>query len=153
MPPKFDPNDPAVAELIASFEAIGLSKPKATDAARNPKNAATLKEIVDQNDLKGKGLNEKQAALVATLAVQAGNLGSTERAHIVTGISEGKLKSVDQVSGMRVCSQNGSTSDNTDIPSRCEIPGSARSTGERRRVRQGMRRGFVPIHSTCTKFY
>ncbi|KAG8982735.1 hypothetical protein FRB90_006592, partial [Tulasnella sp. 427] len=97
MPPKFDPNDPAVAELIASFQAIGLSKPKATDAARNPKNAATLKEIVDENDLKGKGLNEKQASLVATLAIQAGNLGSTERSYVVSGVSDGKLKSVDQV--------------------------------------------------------
>ncbi|KAG8932593.1 hypothetical protein FRC01_013088 [Tulasnella sp. 417] len=98
MPPKFDPNDPAVAELIASFEAIGLSKPKATDAARNAKNAATLKEIAEQTNLKDKGLNEKQASLVATLAIQAGNLGSTERAYIVTGIAECKLKSVDQIS-------------------------------------------------------
>lgn len=99
MPPKFDPKDPAVASLIATFQTLGLSSSKATDAARNPKNAAILKEIVDSNDLSSRGLDEKRAALVATLAIQSGNLGEKERSYVVDAIVDGRLKSVDQVSG------------------------------------------------------
>ncbi|KAG8998880.1 hypothetical protein FRB93_013447 [Tulasnella sp. JGI-2019a] len=98
MPPKFDPKDPVIAELIASFQAIGLSSAKATDAARNPKNAAALKGLIVTNDLTAASLDEKRASLIATLAIQTGNLGEKERAYAVDAIVNGRLKSVDQVS-------------------------------------------------------
>lgn len=100
MPPKFDPKDPAIAELIATFQTIGLSSAKATDAARNPKNAAVLKDLIVANSLNATALDEKRASLVATLAIQAGNLGEPERTFAVDAIVDGRLKSVDQVSGV-----------------------------------------------------
>lgn len=99
MPPKFDPKDPAVAELIATFRTIGLSPSKATDAARNPKNAAALRDLIVANSLNAAPLDEKRASLIATLAIQAGGLGEGERTYAVDAIVDGRLKSVDQVSG------------------------------------------------------
>ncbi|KAG8901297.1 hypothetical protein FRB99_005412 [Tulasnella sp. 403] len=98
MAPKFDPSDPVIAELIATFEGVGLTKSKATDAARNPKNAAVLKELVDQNNLQSKSLDEKKASLVASFAISGGRLGQAERTYVVDAIADGRLKSVDQVS-------------------------------------------------------
>ncbi|KAG8883463.1 hypothetical protein FRB97_006591 [Tulasnella sp. 331] len=98
MPPKFDPKDPAIAELIATFQTIGLSPSKATDAARNPKNAALLKDLIVTNSLHATSLDEKRASLIATFAIQAGSLGENERTYVVKAIVDGRLKSVDQVS-------------------------------------------------------
>jgi glutaminyl-tRNA synthetase len=99
MPAKFDPSNPQVAELIASFESIGLSKSKATDAARNPKSAIVLKELIESRTLPESALDEKTAALVSGLASQCGALGPDERAFVVHAITEGKLKTADQISG------------------------------------------------------
>ena len=45
MPPKFNPDDPETAELIMLFQTIGFSKAKATETAKNAKNASALKEL------------------------------------------------------------------------------------------------------------
>ncbi|KZS88346.1 glutaminyl-tRNA synthetase [Sistotremastrum niveocremeum HHB9708] len=97
MPPKFDPTDPETSALISLFQTIGLSGPKATDAARNPKNAASLKELIEQNDLKESGLTEKDGALIAGLAVSGAKLGLAERSYAARAIVDGRLKTTDQV--------------------------------------------------------
>lgn len=99
MPPKFDPTDPETSALISLFQTIGLSGPKATDAARNPKNAASLKELIEQNDLKESGLTEKDGALIAGLAVSGAKLGLAERSYAARAIVDGRLKTTDQVTG------------------------------------------------------
>ncbi|KDN48115.1 hypothetical protein RSAG8_03131, partial [Rhizoctonia solani AG-8 WAC10335] len=97
MPPKFDPNDPAVAELISQFQSIGLSSSKATEAARGAKTAASLKELILAHGLESKGLDEKQGTLVASLAVQGAKLGETEKTYIVNAIVDHRLKSGEQL--------------------------------------------------------
>ena len=99
MAPKFNPADPAVAELISTFQSIGLTPSKATDAARNPKNAALLKETIEQNSLSDRNLDEKQGALVAVLAIHGSKLAAPERTYIVEAILDERLKNVDQVTG------------------------------------------------------
>ncbi|KDQ20591.1 hypothetical protein BOTBODRAFT_40718 [Botryobasidium botryosum FD-172 SS1] len=98
MAPKFDPKDPAVAALIESFQSIGLSSAKATEAARNAKNAAALKSLIDEHSLADKGLDEKQGVLLSYFAVQGSKLGDLERRYVVDAIVDGRLKSNEQVS-------------------------------------------------------
>jgi glutaminyl-tRNA synthetase len=99
MPPKFDPNDPATAELITSFQSIGLSSSKATEAARSSKNAALLKDLIARHHLADKGLNEKQATLVASLATQGDKLGEGEKEYAIGAIVDHRLKTSEQLSG------------------------------------------------------
>src|ERR1700742_1651198 len=101
MPPKtkFDPNDPAVASIIAQFQSIGLTQAKATDVARNPKNATSLRELVEQNSLQDKGLDPKRGSLLTTLAVSGQQVDHSGRNYICNAIIDGRLKSEDQVSG------------------------------------------------------
>lgn len=90
--------------LISQFKSLGLSQAKAVEAAKSPKSAAILKDLIEKYALvneKG-GLDEKQASLVVALS---GNLakseatGEAEQKYMLDKILEGKLKSVDQVSG------------------------------------------------------
>ena len=87
------------AELIELFRRIGLTQSKAAEAAKSPKNAATLKNIIEKNDLAAKNLDEKTAVLLASVAVASSKLAEKEREYAVDAILDGRLKSTDQVSG------------------------------------------------------
>ncbi|RDX53657.1 glutaminyl-tRNA synthetase [Lentinus brumalis] len=95
MAPKADA--PETAELIDLFKKIGLTQSKAAEAAKSPKSATTLKGIIESHDLVNKNLDEKQAVLLATLAVQGSKLGDAERSYAVSAILDGRLKTTDQV--------------------------------------------------------
>ena len=81
------------------FKALGLTQAKAAEAAKSPKSAATLKDIIDTHGLAGKNVEEKQAVLLAALAVAGSKLAIPERSYAVDAILNGRLKSTDQVSG------------------------------------------------------
>ena len=98
MPPKGD--SPETAELIELFKSLGLTQSKAAEAAKSPKSAAILKDIIETNKLLEKQIEEKQAVLLASLAVQGSKLGERERQYAVAAILDGRLKTTDQVSGM-----------------------------------------------------
>ncbi|EJF62807.1 glutaminyl-tRNA synthetase [Dichomitus squalens LYAD-421 SS1] len=95
MAPKADA--PETAELIELFKKIGLTQSKAAEAAKSAKSASTLKGIIESHDLVNKDLDEKQAVLLAALAVQGAKLGDGERSYAVAGILDGRLKTTDQV--------------------------------------------------------
>ncbi|QRV72629.1 glutamyl-tRNA synthetase [Ceratobasidium sp. AG-Ba] len=97
MPPKFDPNDPAVAELISLFQSIGLSPPKATEAARS-KSAPVLKDLAQTHDLSKKKLDEKQALSIQSVATQGAKLGPAEKGYLVDAIVDRRIKSPEQLS-------------------------------------------------------
>ncbi|KAA1466688.1 glutamine-tRNA ligase [Dentipellis sp. KUC8613] len=88
---------PETEANIALFKTIGLTQAKAAEAAKSPKSAAVLKELIEQHDLASKGLDEKQAVLVAALAVQSAKLAEAERAYVLGAVLDARLKSVDQV--------------------------------------------------------
>ncbi|GJE84275.1 glutaminyl-tRNA synthetase [Phanerochaete sordida] len=95
MPPKATSAD--TAELVELFKSIGLTQSKAAEAAKSPKSATTLKDIINTKQLAGKNLDEKTAVLLAALAVQGNKLGADERGYAVDAILDGRLKSTDQV--------------------------------------------------------
>lgn len=99
MPPKFNPDDPETAELIMLFQTIGFSKAKATETAKNAKNASALKEIIQKNDLSSRNVDDKKGSLLAGLASQGSKLGGAEKQYITEAILDGRLKSTEQVSG------------------------------------------------------
>lgn len=99
MPPKFDPNDPAIAELILLFKSSGISEVKTLEAVRNPKTSAALKQLVLDNRFDDKPLDDKSASLVASLASQGSKLSDDERNYIARAIADGRLKTNDQLSG------------------------------------------------------
>lgn len=89
---------------ISLFQSLGLSKPKASEAAKNAKSAAILRNLILSHDLASESglLGEKRAVLIAALAVQltkAPNVDDAKQGYIVKAIREEKLKSVDQVNG------------------------------------------------------
>ncbi|KAI0772040.1 glutaminyl-tRNA synthetase [Trametes elegans] len=96
MAPKADA--PETAELIELFKKIGLTQSKAAEAAKSPKSAGTLRNIIESHDLVNKTLDDKQAVLLAALAVQGSKLGDAERSYAVNAILDGRLKTTDQVS-------------------------------------------------------
>ena len=97
MAPKGDA--PETAELIELFKKIGLTQAKAAEAAKSAKGASTLKSIIETHDLVNRGLDEKQAVLLAALAVQGSKLGDAERNYAVGAVLDGRLKTTDQVAG------------------------------------------------------
>lgn len=99
MPPKFDPNDPAIAELILLFKSSGISEVKTLEAVRNPKTSAALKQLVLDNRFDDKPLDDKGASLLASLASQGSKLDDDERNYIARAIAGGRLKTNDQLSG------------------------------------------------------
>ena len=93
-PPKG--TSPAYVDL---FKSIGLSQAKASEAAKNAKSAALLQDLIERHALTGGRIDEKQAGLVAALAVQGAKVGEDERGYVVNAIIDGRLKSTDQVNG------------------------------------------------------
>jgi glutaminyl-tRNA synthetase len=96
MPPK---SSPETEELISLFKSVGLSQAKAAEAAKSPKSAAVLKDLIARHDLATKGLEEKQASLMAALAVGSPKLDDAQRDYIVGAVLDSRLKTVDQVNG------------------------------------------------------
>lgn len=105
MAPKADV--PETAELIQLFKKIGLTQAKAAEAAKSPKSASTLKGIIESHDLINKNLDEKQAVLLAALAVQGSKLGDGERTYAVAAILDGRLKTTDQAGGELLMFESG----------------------------------------------
>lgn len=97
---KFDANDPTVLATISLFTSIGVTNVKAIETARNPKNTASLKEIIDRNELTIRELEEKQGNLILHLAVQGTKIGRDEQDYVVQAVVEGRLKTTEQVTGM-----------------------------------------------------
>lgn len=90
------------AEFIPLFKTIGLNDSKAAEAAKSPKSAAILKELIESNPSITQGVEEKKASLIVSLSSslsKADAVGTEERASIVGKILDGSLKSVDQVAG------------------------------------------------------
>ncbi|KAL4076149.1 glutaminyl-tRNA synthetase [Scleroderma citrinum] len=90
----------AAENSIDLFKSIGLPQSKAAEAAKNPKSAAILRDLIDSHNLALAGLSDKQAVLVSALAVQLSksqNIGAGERTYVVKAVLEEKLKSVDHV--------------------------------------------------------
>lgn len=96
---KFDATDPNVQSLLSHFQAINLSSTKANETVRNPKSANSLKEIIDRNNLTKANLEEKQGNLVLQLALQGLKLDAVQQDYIVKYVTDGKLKSGDQIGG------------------------------------------------------
>ncbi len=99
-PSKPDSSNP----LISLFKSLGLSQAKAAEAAKSPKSAAILKELIEKYSLVSDqgGLDEKHANLVVALSgslTKSESIGDAEQKYIIDKILEDKLKSVDQVSG------------------------------------------------------
>jgi glutaminyl-tRNA synthetase len=87
---------------IGLFKSIGLSQTKANEAAKSPKSASILQDLIEQNSLVG-SLDEKQAALVASLAGQLAkspNVTDDAKRYLIEAIRSGRLKTVDQLTGL-----------------------------------------------------
>lgn len=110
MPPKAT-NPAETAKLIELFKSIGLTQSKAAEAAKSPKGASTLQDIIEKKQLVGKNLDEKASVLLASLAVASAKLGESERDYAVDAILDGRLKSTDQVSGACLPCDHESTAD------------------------------------------
>ncbi|KAJ3576183.1 hypothetical protein NP233_g605 [Leucocoprinus birnbaumii] len=86
--------------LVSLFQSIGLTQAKALEAAKSPKPAAILKDIVEQHDLVSKKPGEKEAGLLVGLASalnKAQNATNVERDYVLRRILNGDLKTIDQV--------------------------------------------------------
>ncbi|KAH9972938.1 glutamine-tRNA ligase [Lactifluus volemus] len=88
---------PETAAYIELFKSIGLTQAKAAEAAKSAKSAALLQRLIEKHELTGGRIDEKQAGLVAALAVQGAKMEEDERGYIVDAIIHGRLKSNDQV--------------------------------------------------------
>lgn len=102
-PPKPKADAASTGPLIDLFKSLGLPQPKATEAAKNPKSAEILRELIEVPgyNLSGKTLDEKPAVLIAAFAglLAKNDLGTCEREYVCDAIVDGRLKSVDQVTG------------------------------------------------------
>ncbi|KAI0265828.1 glutamine-tRNA ligase [Gloeopeniophorella convolvens] len=97
-PPKgAPPLSPETSADIELFKSIGLPQAKAAEAAKSARSAAALRELIAQHELAGR-IDERQAVLVAALAVQAQRIGDDARGYVVGAIIDERLKSTDQVS-------------------------------------------------------
>jgi len=97
-PPKGTP--PETAAYIDLFKSIGLTQAKASEAAKSAKSAALLQGLIERHALTGGRIDEKQAGLVAALAVQGAKIREAEQGYVINAIIDGRLKSTDQVNGM-----------------------------------------------------
>ncbi|KAI0306840.1 glutamine-tRNA ligase [Multifurca ochricompacta] len=97
-PPKGAPvASPETETYIDLFKSIGLTHAKAAEAAKSAKSAAVLQGLIERHALTGGRIDEKQAGLVAALAVQGVRIGEDERGYVVNAIVDRRLKSTDQV--------------------------------------------------------
>jgi glutaminyl-tRNA synthetase len=99
-----DKADPALDPVVPLLKSIGLSEAKAVEAAKSPKIAAELKDIIEAYGLntRAERLDDKQAGLIVALAgqlVKADTIAEEKRAYVVRKITDAQLKSVDQVAG------------------------------------------------------
>jgi len=88
--------------LISLFKSIGLTQAKAAEATKSPKAATTLKDLIAKYSLTTRGLDEKQAGLIAALAgqlIKSSNVDGEKEEYVLNKILDGSLKSVDQVLG------------------------------------------------------
>ena len=100
MTPKPTPTTEEIDRLAAKFATIGLNQAKAKDAAKSPKIAEPLKDLVETFKLSERSVGDKQASLLVHFAPPSSKLaGDQERGYIVDKIIDGKLKSTDQVNG------------------------------------------------------
>lgn len=90
---------PETAAYIDLFRSIGLTQAKASEAAKSAKSAGLLQDLIERHALTGGRIDDKQAGLVAALAVQGAKIGEDERGYVVDAIVDGRLKSTDQVNG------------------------------------------------------
>jgi glutaminyl-tRNA synthetase len=98
---------PETTAYIDLFKSIGLTQAKASEAAKNAKSAALLQGLIERHALAGGRIDEKQAGLVAALAVQGAKVGESEQGYVVNAIIGGRLKSTDQVNGASLRPQQG----------------------------------------------
>jgi len=102
MPPKSSTTatpSPETVALIDLFRSIGLTQANAAEAAKSPKSAVVLKELIELHGLPKRQLDERQGVLLSVLAGAGSKLGTEERGYTVDAILDGRLKSVDQVNG------------------------------------------------------
>lgn len=104
-PPKG--TSPETTAYIDLFKSIGLAQAKASEAAKSAKSAAVLQDLIERHALVGGRIDEKQAGLVAALAVQGTKIGEDKRGYVVDAIIDGRLKSTDQVNGACSASLHG----------------------------------------------
>jgi glutaminyl-tRNA synthetase len=90
---------PETTAHIELFKSIGLTQAKASEAAKSAKSATLLQGLIERHALTGGRIDEKQASLVAALAVQGAKIREDERDYVVNAIIDGRLKSTDQVNG------------------------------------------------------
>lgn len=98
-------SDPASDSLIALFKTIGLSQPKAAEAAKSAKSAAILKSLIEEQDLASAALDEKQVGLIVSLSnalAKSEGLANAEKVYVVSKIRGGQLKSLDQINGTQL---------------------------------------------------
>ncbi|KAG6903466.1 hypothetical protein C0995_005489 [Termitomyces sp. Mi166 len=92
--------NPATDPLVSLFKSIGLTQAKAQEAAKSPKSAVILKDIIESYPTVSSGeLDEKQAGLIVALsgALAKASVGSAEKDYLIATILKNRLKSVDQV--------------------------------------------------------
>ena len=100
-PPKFDKSNPEIANLITLFQStLGYTEAKATEACKNAKNASSLKDLIQQNHLHERPVDDKKGSLLSHLSVQGNNLDNAGKSYIVDAVLDNRLKSTDQVTGM-----------------------------------------------------
>jgi len=112
---------PETTAYIDLFKSIGLTQAKASEAAKNAKSAALLQGLIERHVLTGGHIDEKQAGLVAALAVQGAKIGEDERDHVVDAIIDGRLKSTDQVNGASRCPCHGGSEAHGGAFSRSQV--------------------------------
>ncbi|KAG2013282.1 glutamine-tRNA ligase [Coprinopsis cinerea AmutBmut pab1-1] len=109
---------------IELFKSIGLSQAKAAEAAKSPKSATILKEIIEGNAKIAAGVEEKQAGLIASLSVSLAkaDLGAPERDYVINKILNGDLKTVDQVNAaVKYLQANPSPVNNAEFDKECGV--------------------------------
>ncbi|KAF8897714.1 glutamine-tRNA ligase [Infundibulicybe gibba] len=117
---------PMADPSISLFKSIGLTEPKAAEAAKSPKNAAVLKDLIETHDLVSRvQSDEKQASLIVSLAgalVKSNVVEQTKREYVIKKILDGGLKSVDQVAeAVKYVSVHQTPIDDKDFEKACGI--------------------------------
>ncbi|KAJ7284000.1 glutamine-tRNA ligase [Mycena rebaudengoi] len=112
--------------VIALLQSIGLSAGKAAEAAKSPKIAAELTDVIAAHGLVDKGLDDKQAglivALAGTLVKGGGALGAERRAYVVGAVVERRLKTIDQVTAAaKYAESHPAPFDDADFDASCGV--------------------------------
>ncbi|PPQ77709.1 hypothetical protein CVT25_011144 [Psilocybe cyanescens] len=92
--------DAQLDPLVPLFKSMGLTQAKAIEATKAPKSAAVLQDIIDSNTDAVTGLEEKQATLIANLAVvisKAGPIAPEGRDYVLKAVLDSRLKTIDQI--------------------------------------------------------